>query len=197
MLANTRDKILEAAYSEIYTRGFQSASLSSILMIAGVTKGALYHHFPSKLELGYAVVDEVIRAHMQEVWIEPVTNAENPIDGIRAALALAAERVTPECVRLGCPLNNLVQEMAPLDEGFRERLKEIFAVWRDAYSKALQEGQSKGYVRADINPQQTALFVIAGVEGCVGVSKNWASREALDECGDALVVYLESLRPQH
>jgi AcrR family transcriptional regulator len=52
----TRDKLLKAAFEEIYRRGFQAASLDTILAKAGVTKGALYHHFPDKGALGYAVV---------------------------------------------------------------------------------------------------------------------------------------------
>jgi len=56
---DTRSKILFAAYKEIHLHGFQAASLNNILAHTGVTKGALYHHFPNKTELGYAVIDEV------------------------------------------------------------------------------------------------------------------------------------------
>ena len=37
----TRDKIVDAAYQEIYRQGFQAASLSNILAKTGLTKGAL------------------------------------------------------------------------------------------------------------------------------------------------------------
>src|SRR5271168_2833644 len=43
----TRERLLQAASREIYRAGFQSASLDTILDSAGVTKGALYHHFDS------------------------------------------------------------------------------------------------------------------------------------------------------
>src|SRR6202044_3625075 len=56
----TRERLLRAASREIYRSGFQSASLDRILVSAGVTKGALYHHFENKEALGYAVVEEVI-----------------------------------------------------------------------------------------------------------------------------------------
>ena len=49
---DTRGKILNAAYREIHTNGFQSASLNNILARTGLAKGALYHHFPNKTELG-------------------------------------------------------------------------------------------------------------------------------------------------
>jgi len=57
----TRQKLLSAAFEEIYRSGFQAASLDRILAKAGVTKGALYHHFIDKAALGYAVVDEVVK----------------------------------------------------------------------------------------------------------------------------------------
>ena len=56
----TRERLLEAGFVEIYSRGFQPAGLDAIVERAGVTKGALYHHFPGKHALGYAVLDEVI-----------------------------------------------------------------------------------------------------------------------------------------
>jgi len=44
----TRERLLQAASREIYRSGYQSASLDTILAVAGVTKGALYYHFDSK-----------------------------------------------------------------------------------------------------------------------------------------------------
>ena len=74
----TRSRLLDCAYEEIHQRGFRSASLDSILEKAGVTKGALYHHFDNKAALGYAVVDEIIRPFMQGFWL-PLVDAEDPI----------------------------------------------------------------------------------------------------------------------
>src|SRR5690242_2300964 len=85
----TRQKLLERAFEEIHRSGFRAASLDSILADAGVTKGALYHHFANKLDLGYAVVDEVVRPWMEETW-RPVSEASNPID---AAIATIRERL--------------------------------------------------------------------------------------------------------
>ena len=58
----TRQHLLQAAFQEMYRSGYQSADLDAILGKAGVTKGALYHHFENKEALGYAVIEEVITA---------------------------------------------------------------------------------------------------------------------------------------
>ena len=68
----TRQKILEAAYEEIHRCGFQAASMNDILRKAGVTKGALYHHFSGKKDLGYAVLEEIIGVRLYEQWMMPV-----------------------------------------------------------------------------------------------------------------------------
>ena len=70
----TRELLLGAAAREIHAHGFQAASLSRILAETGVTKGALYHHFPSKLALGYAVVDECYAPRLRKHWIDPLAD---------------------------------------------------------------------------------------------------------------------------
>ncbi len=74
----TREKLLTAAFEEMYRRGFQAASLDTILAQAGVTKGALYHHFPDKAALGYAVVDEVVRGLLLDRWLGLLDPSEDP-----------------------------------------------------------------------------------------------------------------------
>ena len=65
----TRERLLQAAFREMYRSGFQSAGLDAILAAAGVTKGALYHHFGSKEALGYAIVEEIIAPDNRGQWL--------------------------------------------------------------------------------------------------------------------------------
>ena len=60
--ARTRDHLVAAAFAEMYRCGYRGADLNSILGRAGVTKGALYHHFDSKDGLGHAVIEQAIAA---------------------------------------------------------------------------------------------------------------------------------------
>ena len=89
----TRRKLLEAAFEEIHHTGFQAASLSRILKRSGVTKGAFYHYFPSKKDVGYAVIDEIIRLAVLQFWIAPLQK-ENPIDAMIAILTESGQRMT-------------------------------------------------------------------------------------------------------
>src|SRR6266404_1034736 len=80
---NTRGKILEAAFDEFYKNGFQGGSLNRIVDRAGTTKGALFHHFKGKNDLGYAVVREVIQPHLVEEWSDPLARSNNPITDLK------------------------------------------------------------------------------------------------------------------
>ena len=59
-LENTRKHILDVAFMEIFIHGFQGVSIDNIVKKTSLTKGAFYHIFPKKLDLGYALVEEVI-----------------------------------------------------------------------------------------------------------------------------------------
>jgi AcrR family transcriptional regulator len=192
----TRLKLLEAAFEEVYEHGFRGAGLEAILSRAGVTKGALYHHFPNKNALGYALVDELIGGWMASMWLSPLRDADDPIGVLQDTISgLKARCDQTRCDR-GCPLNNLAQEMSGEDEEFRLRIAAVIERLTTGIAAALRRGQQAGTVRAGVDAGRTAGFIFAAVEGIAGVSKNAQSLEVLNANMDALSEYLESLRPR-
>lgn len=190
----TRQRILDAAFVEIYRNGFQGMRLDDVLSATGLTKGALYHHFPNKRALGYAVVDEVILPMVEGLWLQPVRNAADPLQALKDAILHLPDVKPVDMIRYGCPLNNLAQEMSPLDEGFRQRLDYIFRVWHDITEQALERARQQGLIRDDIDCDATATFVQAAVEGCIGLAKTAQSEARLRVCLRGLVDYIHSLQ---
>jgi AcrR family transcriptional regulator len=192
--ARTRQALLQAAFDEIYRSGFRGSDVETILGAAGVTKGALYHHFDSKEALGYAVVDEIVARIMRDKWQSPLQEARDPLDALIAIVRATSSRLEHVCG--GCPLNNLSQEMSPLDEGFRKRTAKVFGDWHRAVAAALRDGRARGKVRKDVKADETATFLIATYEGYLSLAKNAQDAKALRAGQRALVRYLESLRPR-
>jgi TetR/AcrR family transcriptional repressor of nem operon len=157
-----------------------------------VTKGALYHHFENKEALGYAIVDEVIAGITMEKWVRPLANTNDPIATLIEIVASTS--IEPKDLRGGCPLNNLAQEMSPLDEGFRKRLAKVFAAWHGSIAKSLKEGQKKGSIRRDLDAEETATFLIAAYEGYISLCKNSQDPRMLQSGKRGIVHYLETLR---
>lgn len=190
----TRRQLLQAAFEEIYHRGFHAASLDKILAETKVTKGALYHHFRNKAELGYAVVEEIIKPWLRETW-QPVIESDDPIEAAIGVVRSRFNNLTPEQMEYGCPFHNLVTEMCACDEGFRTRLAAGLMEFREGVETELRRGQQNGTVRRDINPEHAAAFFVAGFQGTVGVSKATRDEELFERSVAGMIGYLETLRP--
>jgi TetR/AcrR family transcriptional regulator, transcriptional repressor for nem operon len=189
----TRERLLTAAFSEIYTTGFQGSDLNSILGRAGVTKGALYHHFGSKEALGHAVIDQFIAKITSDKWLAPLDDVDDPIDALIGIVE--GTSFTEDDVAGGCPLNNLAQEMSPVDDGFRLRLNRLFGEWIGGVSDALRLGQANGKVRRDIDAREAAMFMVAAYEGFISLAKTAQDPALLRTGVRQVVVYLNGLRP--
>jgi TetR/AcrR family transcriptional regulator, transcriptional repressor for nem operon len=188
----TRERLVEAAFREVHRTGFQSASIDAILAATNVTKGALYHHFDGKEELGYAVVEEKIATLIRDRWLRPMLSGGDAVGTlIRIVRRLPAR---PRDVRAGCPLLLLAQEMSPLDEQFRKRLDKIFLDWKEGIAALLRKGKREGTVRSDVNPSEAASFLIAAVEGYGTLAKSAQDAKVWKAGTRNIVGWLQSLR---
>ena len=189
----TRDTILDAAFQEMHRHGFQAASLSNILAKTGLTKGALYHHFPNKDDLGLAVIEEVVREGLDAMVLAPLRESQEPFETLIEILRRKGQRADLENVSLGCPLNNLMQEMSPIDSTFKKHLGGVLIAWQGAVADALARAQKQGRVRRNVDCHATALFIVSSWEGCVGVAKNLQSVKDFRLCMKQLEEYVAGL----
>jgi len=74
----TRATLIAAARRLFAQRGYPDVSVDEIVQAAGLTKGALYHHFRDKLELFHGVVEQIQKAIQERL----VTAASQPGDGV-------------------------------------------------------------------------------------------------------------------
>lgn len=190
----TRERLLQAGFQEVFRSGFQSASIDTILAATNVSKGALYHHFDSKEDLGLAIIEEIVAEMTRDRWSRPLQRStdKDPIDALIGVVQAIPAR--PRDVKGGCPLVNLTQEMSQLDEQFRKRLARIFHNWQEAIATTLRRGQSQGTVRSDLVPEETASFLIALIEGYEVLAKNAQDAKVWNSGIRNIVRWLSSLR---
>ena len=193
---NARQRLLEAAFHEIHKRGFQGMRVDAILDKTNLTKGAFYHHFSSKQTLGIAVVDELIHGKITEIWLDTLDQSNDPVNAIQDALEKAAECYGMEMLLLGCPLNNLAQEMSPINEEFRLHINQIFHLWHEALVGVLNRGIAAGNIIAEIDPLSVATFILACVEGSIGLAKNERDLAPILRTTDEIERYLGALQPK-
>lgn len=165
-----RGRILDAAADLFQSGGYNATSMQDVMTAAGVTGGALHHHFATKKQLGLAVVNERVAPAVRESWIEPVKRASDPVEGIREAFEAIRSDLSSQGYVRGCPLNNLAIELAYADADFRESLQGIFAEWRDAIAARLgaREGGRKP---GATDSADLAAFVVATYSGAMAMAK--------------------------
>lgn len=188
-LEKSRKEILDVAFMEVFSRGFQGVSVDDIVKKTSMTKGAFYHHFPTKLDLGYALVEDVISPMIIDRWITPLEKFDNPLHGILQQLQNLIGNSPPAHLKLGCPLNNLVQEMSPVDKGFHKRLQTALNLWIDETEKHLNRAKANGYLKKDVNTKKVAQFVVMAHEGFYGMLKGLDEPKAFHALYDSLEQY--------
>jgi len=191
---STRQKILLAAFREIHLYGYHAASIQKIINQAGVTKGALYHHFKSKHEMVVALIDEVYILYVEKTFIRPMQDTDDPISALTGILYTFKDQVSDEDVALGCPLDRLAQEMTPVDELIQQKVDKLYQYKLKMMSAAFRRGQAAGTVKQDISAESISLMIMATLQGCMGIAKSTRSVDALIQCGEGLIHYLDQLR---
>lgn len=157
----TRQNLLKAALAVFSRQGYAATRLEDIADEAGVTRGAIYHHFGSKADL-YLALAERISDRVQPVIQMAVEAGGGPVATLRRIcletliyavedaefraineLVLFKSEVTPE----------LAESMAQKRDGARG----LTAYLRDL----AQAGINAGEIRPDVNPLEVALGLIA------------------------------------
>lgn len=90
-------RLLDAALEAFETEGYDAASVTAIARSAGVTTGALYHHFGSKAGLHAVLLND-----LEKRLDERLQGALEAGDGSRAALVRGLQIALDAAVRIGC-----------------------------------------------------------------------------------------------
>jgi AcrR family transcriptional regulator len=184
----TRARIIEAAADLMFRQGVAGTSIPDVLTAAGVSASQLYHYFEDKHALVRAVI-----AHQTKTALD--IQAQFPLDSIAALegwrdaiLALQADR---NC-KGGCVIGSLASELADSDPEARADLAAGMARWADAIREGLTAMQSRGELRADADPAQLALFVLAALQGALLLTQVHEDATPIKVALDAAIAHVAS-----
>ena len=162
-----RNSLIRVGVELCTQTGFQATGIEQVLREAGVPKGSFYHYFPSKKDFGLAVIDayaEYFCTKLQRILNNPDVT---PLQRLRDFVREAERGMEKHQFQRGCLVGNLGQEMAGLDDQFRERLEAVLKLWEAQTSRCLKEAQQAGEVSASLNADQLAEFFWIGWEGAI------------------------------
>lgn len=186
---NSKDKLLEVAFNEIYENGYKSTTVDKILKKAKMNKGSMYHFFKSKKELTLAVIDMHVSKYIEDKYSVLLKNDESIIDNL---IELVKNKNTYNFT-YGCRLNNLVQELSSCDEEFKLALEKVYFRFERIIELVLQKAIDKSEI-SHPNVKDLAIFVVASIEGCLCTAKKSSSSGIYISCISQLEYYLNSLK---
>ncbi|OCP34484.1 TetR/AcrR family transcriptional regulator [Ensifer sp. LC163] len=120
----TRAAILDAAHGLFVARGYAETSTPDIVAAAGMTRGALYHHFEDKKALFFAVAEReasAVAARIEEATFDGLTPREALITGARAFFDAMAEPGRIRILLLDGPAVLGTRSMAAIDAANAQR----------------------------------------------------------------------------
>lgn len=186
MKENTRERLLDAAFDEIYSHGYQGAALADILASAGVHKGSMYHYFANKKEMALVAIQEKIA---QRFGMRYRIIAEGNGDYLENFFRILRD-LTQRDFKRGCPVANIVQEMSNIDEDFNTLMKSIYASFRLVikmiYDRAIEAGEMKS-----CETDKLALFTVVTLEGAILSAKASGDSQDYVDSIECLIGYIE------
>ena len=183
-----REALIEAAHDLFMQRDYDLVSTAEILERSGVSRGALYHHFPSKLDLFRAVYEASERRKI-ELIVAEVPAGSSPGEALVAGARAYLRRceTDEEMRRIG-----LTQSRAVLGwEGWREAATELgIGAVLGLVTAAIEAGELSPH-----DPETTALILLGALIEAAMLIVVAEDRPAARERSEAVIVDLfESLR---
>jgi len=186
--ARTRARLVQAARTVFERDGFLDARLADITDEAGTAAGSFYTYFDSKEEIFQAVLEEI-----EEEMLHPHVRALNEGDPVGAIAA--SNRAYLESYQANAKLMRLLEQVATIDDDFRELRKRRSDAFMRRNARAIQEMQAAGLADPTLNP----LLAAGALSGMVARAAytNWVLGEGwdADELADTLTqIWVNALK---
>jgi AcrR family transcriptional regulator len=186
----TRAALIETARGLFAERGYAGVGTEEIVRAAGVTRGALYHHFTGKRQLFEAVYEDVERQLVERIAASAISSATDPLKALHAG----AQAFLDACEDPAVQRIALVDAPSVLGwEQWREiGLRYGFGLVRATVQAAMDAGQ------IDQQPVDALSHLLLGAidEGAMLIARADDGGKTREEVGSSVARFLEALRPR-
>jgi TetR/AcrR family transcriptional repressor of nem operon len=180
----TREKILRAAARLFALKGYHDSKLEEVLDSAQVSKGAFFHQFRDREDLGFAVLDwhmEQRRRQLDAIEAEyPLAKEADPLQKVFRRLDAIQEMVRRrEGRKGGCIIGNLSMALSDCHDGFRKRLAECLDEMAAEFLPQLQEAARQARVTRRTNTTELSRYIVTVVEGAIMQARTLGDAELI------------------
>jgi TetR/AcrR family transcriptional repressor of nem operon len=185
---DTATQILDVAERLVQIRGFNAFSYADVAEELGLTNAALHYHFPSKAELGEALINRyTIRftgalAEIDESLSDPLRKLD-AYAGLYAAV-LRSQRM--------CLCGMLAADYETLSPGMQGAVADFFEGNERWLAEILKQGRDDGTLSFPGSPLEEARSIVSGLEGAMLIARSMGDTKRFKATASHL---LTALRP--
>jgi TetR/AcrR family transcriptional repressor of nem operon len=185
---DTATQILDVAERLVQIRGFNAFSYADVAGELGLTNAALHYHFPSKAELGEALITRyAIRfmaalAEIDESSVDPLRKLD-AYAGLYAGV-LQSQRM--------CLCGMLAADYETLSPGMQSAVADFFERNERWLAEVLKQGRDHGELTFPGPPLEEARLIVSGLEGAMLIARSIGDIKRFKSAASHL---LAALRP--
>jgi TetR/AcrR family transcriptional repressor of nem operon len=169
----TAERILDVAQRLAQTRGFNGFSYANIAPELGITKASLHYHFPTKAELGRALIARYTDAF--EAALDAAEASESSAPGRLARYAtLYADTLDAERM---CLCGMLAAEYTTLPAAMQNEIRRFFERNEEWLARVLEDGLRQQTLAFAGTARDQARLLLAGLEGSMLLARSYGDRE--------------------
>ncbi len=165
--SGTASEILDVAERLVQTRGFNGFSYADVASELSVTKASLHYHFPSKAELGGALIGRYTE-RFQASLVDIGSSGSAPRVKLRAYADLFSEVLEQHRM---CLCGMLAAEYSTLPDPMRAAVGRFFDMNEEWLEEVLTDGRRGGALGFAGAPRKTARLIISSLEGAMLVAR--------------------------
>jgi TetR/AcrR family transcriptional repressor of nem operon len=194
-VVSTRDKLFGATISTMAEKGYAATAVDEICAKAGVTKGAFFHHYPSKQSLTVAAVNDWAQKCAAFYAAAAYHQLDDPLDRFLGFLDFRRDMLQSPMALVSCPVGTMIQEVFETHPDILRACEEcIFGQVADVQSDIAAAIELYG-VRFDWTAESLALHTHAVLQGIYILAKAKGSVRVAEQSIEHLRSYVELLFP--
>lgn len=166
----TKQFIVEMTAPVFNEKGYTGTSLNDMTNATGLTKGSIYGNFANKDEVALACFDYNLKK-VNTIIRQEMDKKTTSRDKLMVYVHIYENFLKHPFPAGGCPILNTAVEADDTHPLLKQKAADAILSWKGVITGLIEKGKAEGEFREAVNAEQTALTMIATIEGCIMIAK--------------------------
>jgi TetR/AcrR family transcriptional regulator, transcriptional repressor for nem operon len=191
--SSAKTKILDVALKVIRAKGYAATTVDDLCAASDVTKGAFFHHFKSKEDLGVAAVQHWSDVTGELFAAAPYHRHADPLERVLGYLEFRKQLLTGDVAEFTCLVGTMVQETFKSSPAIRAACEASISEHAAKIDTSIAEAMRQRGLRAEWTAKSLALHTQAVLQGAFILAKAKGDAKFAAASIDHLRRYIEYL----